>query len=178
MNRFRYCLWLGVVLGLATSVLRADDEPPPFENFKPRAAWQEQRIELPPYPRDDDLQRVPLQLSKFPFELSLDRASLTVGEDQVTRYTAMLESKDGVRNVFYEGIRCATREYRGYAVGASAEFQPLLNSEWRPISARGLDRYRHELARYYLCDEDLRPRSKRAALNQLRQRWQHEDHYF
>ncbi len=176
MNRF-YCYFRRCVLfGVVSTAVCADDDHPVFEDFKPPPEWQEQKVVLPDYPRDEDLQSVPLQLSDFPFQLALDRNSLVVGDDRVTRYTAVLETKDGVRNLFYEGIRCATGEYRSYAIGAGETLQPVLGSDWRPLRQLGVERYRYVLARYYLCDEDRRPRAKREALIQLRERWQHDDY--
>ena len=43
------------------------------------------------------------------------RTSLTVGTDGVVRYTVVVTSPAGARNVNYEGIRCDTYEWRLYA---------------------------------------------------------------
>jgi hypothetical protein len=119
--------------------------------FKEGPKWQEQDVVLPAYPRDDDLIQVPLSTRDFPFTLWIDSASLDVGEDRVVRYTGILRSKTGVDNVFYEGIRCAEKDYQRYAYGSGGEFQRLQSPRWRPIRPVGQERFRSVLMDGLLC---------------------------
>jgi hypothetical protein len=122
-----------------------------WAKFKEGPKWQEQQVVLPAYPRADNLIEVPLSLQDFPFTLWVDSASLDVGDDRVVRYTGILRSKAGFENVFYEGIRCAKKEYQRYAYGSGGEFQPLQRPEWRRIRRVGQDRFRAVLMDGLLC---------------------------
>lgn len=122
-----------------------------WAKFKEGPEWREQEVVLPPYPRDDDLIEVPMSLRDFRFTVLIDAASLAVGEDRVVRYTGILRSENGVDNVFYEGIRCAKKEYQRYAYGSQGRFQPLEQRQWRPIRAVGQNRFRAVLADGLLC---------------------------
>lgn len=122
--------------------------------FDPTAVskWCESDITLPPYPADADLVGVPLSAAET-FKLYIDRASLTLGNDRVVRLTMVIESPSGARNVFYDGIRCDTREHKTYALGASErQWRPLANSQWRFIVAEERNGFRYQLYKHYVCD--------------------------
>lgn len=166
-----------VLLALAGAA-HAVDEYPQFE-YKQGPGWKEQEnIAFPAMPREDDLIEIPLQIATFPFRVYLDRASLSVGEDRVSRYTVVLESAGGVRNVFYEGIRCANGEYRTYAVGVNGEFDAMRNSEWKAITRFGTDMYRYRLEARFLCDVDKRAREPREVLTAIRRDEPHQENYY
>jgi len=99
-------------------------------------AWKEQRLVLPAYPdtTSRDLIKVDLQLNKFPFSLYIDPASVSIGKDRVVRYTAILRSRSGATNVFYEGMRCSKGEYRRYAYGGPPDgFHLSKHSLWQYV---------------------------------------------
>ena len=142
------CLWL-------TAPVSADDGPA-FE-FVEREPWKEQPMELPPMPDGKHYVEVPLQIAGSDLEMFIDEPSLSIGEDGVVRYALLLRSPTGSENLFYEGIRCSTREWRTYAYGDSAGgWSPVDESRaWGPIRNLGVERYRDRLYRYYLCDPAL-----------------------
>ena len=92
--------------------VQLDRDPVTLE--RSREEWKEERTDFPSYPRDADLIR--FEVAGSAYEHYIDRASLSLGRDEVLRYTVVLEA-GRARNVLYEGIRCETREYRtfGYA---------------------------------------------------------------
>ena len=49
--------------------------------------------------------------------LFVDEASVHYGSDDVIRYTMVIVSPSGARNVTFEGMRCETGERRLYAFG-------------------------------------------------------------
>jgi len=118
-------------------------------------AQKQQGIVLPAYPDTDsrDLIEVDLLISRYPFRLFIDPASVSIGEDQVVRYTAIFKSRSGATNIFYEGMRCRKGEYRRYAFGSPDGFQLSANSRWRFIrsSTGGSDRYLKVLGKYFIC---------------------------
>jgi hypothetical protein len=154
LQRFLLLL-LSLLLLVGWPVARAFDEDVYGEDgwakFKEGPKWQQQDVVLPAYPRADDLIEVPLSLHDFPFTLWIDSTSLDVGDDRVVRYTGVLRSEAGVDNVFYEGIRCAKKEYQRYAYGSGGEFRPLQRPQWRRIRPVGQDRFRAVLMEGLLC---------------------------
>lgn len=140
---------------------------PSEEEDKPR--WQEQRADLPAYPDARHYIQVPLDLAGSALQMFIDEPALSVGADGVVRYTLLLRSSRGSENLFYEGIRCATREWRSYAYGASAgKWQALGDTPWRVLRDQGVERYRLELYQYYLCDPAIGPRSRDDMVRRMR----------
>lgn len=115
--------------------------------------WVENKVDtLPPLPQDSNL--LPFEVSgNTPLQFAIDRNSLTVGTDGVVRYTVVVTSPSGARNVNYEGIRCDTYEWRLYA-GLNAD-----HDGWDTTVANGFSRiengelnaYHAALYQDYLC---------------------------
>jgi hypothetical protein len=133
---------------LAASAL---DEPGLYEPGEER--WLEQVPAVPPYPAREALVELPVVTEGERFRYWVDLPSISVGADGVVRYTVVIESPQGARNVFFEGIDCRREDYRIYAYGVDGErLQPVPDGKWRRIEARGALAYRDELFRQYLCD--------------------------
>ncbi len=114
--------------------------------------WKEAEVNLPPYPKDQDLLAVPLSATDT-IKVYIDRTSLSRGADHVARFSLVVESPSGARSVFYEGLRCETREYKTYAVGTPEQtFTPVKQAAWRPIPQPAMNAFRYHLYRDYLCD--------------------------
>ena len=108
-------------------------------------------MDFPAYPKDENLLVLHIQEPKQRFNYLIDSRSLSVGSDSVIRFTLMAESKQGVRNISYEGIRCATKEYKVYAYGdGRGTLKAVRKPKWQRIKPRPL--YRKELYTTYLCD--------------------------
>lgn len=134
--------------------------------FEPGAVekWRESDVPVPGYPVDDDLVNVPLSAADT-FRFYIDRKSLSRAEDRVVRLTAVIQSPRGARSIFYDGIRCDTREYKTYAVGSSeSRWRPNRDAQWQFIDARGLHGFRYQLYKYYVCDATNNPRAPAAIL--------------
>jgi hypothetical protein len=117
-------LWLSLPLWLLASfgaiALDLEDGP----------KWAESAVVLPSQPKDRDLVRFDVsRLSRNAF--FVDSASLSVGDDGVVRYTLVIESPSGIRNVSYEGMRCSTAERRVYAFGGAG-------GGWSPAQQQSL----------------------------------------
>lgn len=114
-------------------------------------AWQESDADLPPYPDEDRLLELSIDNANA-FKYFIDPESVTVGADQVVRYIILLRSRTGSKNVFFEGVRCETNEYKSYAFATGKQLRRLRQSRWRLVSNSGAQRYRYELIAYFLCD--------------------------
>jgi hypothetical protein len=74
-----------------------------------------------------------------------------VGQDRVVRYTLVARSPQGAESVSFEGMRCDTREVRGYATGRADGSWSRRDTPWRKIEARSVQRWHNALASEYFC---------------------------
>ncbi|KVE39896.1 CNP1-like family protein [Burkholderia sp. TSV86] len=119
--------------------------------------WTENKVEtLPPLPQTGNL--LPFNVSQnTPLQFFVDSKSLDVGTDGIVRYTIVVTSPSGARNVNYEGIRCDTYEWRQYA-GLNADhddWDRTVETDWRRIENGELNAYRSALYRDYFCDNKI-----------------------
>lgn len=132
------------------------DSPAPGPQYDPTAVeiWRESAITLPAYPDDRDLLAVSLG-PRDAIKLYLDERSLSRGDDGVARFTIVVESERGARNVFYEGLRCETREYKTYAIGTPGRvLHPVKQPRWRTIPYLEINAFRHHLYKHYVCNDN------------------------
>jgi hypothetical protein len=162
---------------LALTPLHASDpiggSGPPID-FEPEVRpWQEEPTVLPPWPQEEDLLPVPLP-PRDTLRLYLDTRHLARGEtDGVVRFTLIVETPGGARNVFFEGIRCDTRQYKTYAVGGGdsgegRRWLRLADSSWQRIPYFEVDAFRYHLYRFVFCDRQGSPRTPREIRHVLR----------
>ncbi len=113
--------------------------------------WEEQKPQLPPIPAAENLIRVPIDDARG-FEFFVDSASLSVGTDDVVRYTLVARSESGATNISFEGIKCKTRERKLYAIGRTDRtWSPARNPQWTPISELPVNRAQVVLFDAYFC---------------------------
>jgi hypothetical protein len=142
--------------------------------------WKENKVEtLPALPQPGDL--LPFNVSQnTPLKFFVDAKSLAVGTDGIVRYSVVVTSPAGARNVIYEGIRCDTYEWRQYA-GLNADhdgWDRTVENDWRRIENGELNAYHAALYQDYFCSNKMPLGSTnvilenikyhRTALNQLR----------
>jgi hypothetical protein len=130
--------------------------------------WKESKVMIPPYPADANL--VPLPPGpRDTLRVYIDAPSVTLAPDAVLRLTLVVVSSGGARNVFYDGLRCATKEYKTYAFGTDVKtMEPMRGAHWRPIPRFPTNAFRYDLYHDYACDESLLPRSPDDLLHQLK----------
>lgn len=73
-----------------------------------------------------------------------------MGPDGVVRYTLVARSPSGVANISYEGMHCATRSYKIFALGNDGRWSSR-DSEWRVIESKVEQGWHHELRTNYFC---------------------------
>jgi hypothetical protein len=128
------------------------------DHFVPGEAWKEGAVKTPAYPEQDNLLYFPVDAGDSRFKFAVDGKSLSVGEDRVVRFSVVIESTTGVQNTMFEGIRCATGEYKIYAYGTSdKKFVDAKRSKWKPIEfgVSGSMAYRRQLHTYFFCSANL-----------------------
>ncbi len=99
----------------------------------------------------------------------VDPATLLLTSDGVVRYVVVATSPSGVRNVFYEGLRCATAQFKTYGWNSSnGKWQLADKPTWRSIYAHMPSKHALALARNGLCQGDGPAASVEAMVRQLK----------
>ena len=164
---------LSLLVVAAPAVSALDDEPTgwgPKYSEQPDA-WQELEGKLPAYPVKNNLLEVDAGTDGLQYTVYLDEPSLVKGDDNVVRYTVVLVSSTGVRNVTHEGLHCGERKYRRYAYGVDDQWQPLPDSPWKPLRGRGANKYRLVFYEKFICDPTRLNQSARQILDRFRENW-------
>lgn len=139
-------------------------------NFDPSLVkqWKEAPVSVPAAPASKHLVAMPMGPTDT-LKVFVDRASVSRGEDGVLRLTLVVQSPGGARNVFYDGIRCETREYKTYAISVGdARLEPLSASSWQFINILPTNAFRWQLFRHHACDGYSSARSPREFLDTLK----------
>jgi hypothetical protein len=135
-----------------------------FENEKP---WVELSAQLPAYPKAENLVRFNVS-SATRNRYFIDAASISVGEDKVVRYTAVIEAAGGAKNVSFEGMRCETGERRLYAYGQpEGSWSKARNAGWERIKSRSLLSYHKALYEDHFCPGGINVRDAAMAVRSL-----------
>lgn len=132
--------------------------------------WTENKVEtLPPLPNARDL--IGFDVSQnTPLHFAVDGKSLDVGSDGVVRYTVVITSPTGARNVNYEGIRCDTYEWKLYA-GLNADhdgWDRTVANDWTRIENGNLNAYHAALYQDYFCQNKVPMGTTKAILDNIR----------
>lgn len=117
-----------------------------WEREQEERDFREAAVKPPPFYREEDLVEFRVAPATS-FRFYIDRASLSVGEDGVVRYTLVARSPHGAENVSYEGMRCKTGMYRVYALGQRDRSWKTVNLDWQPTDKL----WRRVLRREYFC---------------------------
>ncbi|HEY5790314.1 MAG TPA: CNP1-like family protein [Gammaproteobacteria bacterium] len=144
-------------------------ETRPNMRFAEDEPWREQQVTLPAYPDDGDLLEIKGIPGRSGLTVYLDGRSLSLDGDGVSRYTVVVVSRSGVRNVIYEGLRCRAGDYRNYAFGTPQNsFERREDAAWRTIETSGTFAYRGLLRNEYLCDPHRIALEPQQALRRIR----------
>lgn len=158
-------LILGLLLNLPVAMARDDADNPnqpddltPAEIAEPdpeSAKWREAEIDLPPFPRAQDLLPVRSDAGGPGYNYYIDVNSVSLTDDEVLRYTIVIQSPRGSSNIVYEGIRCATQEIKVLAFGTrGGRFARMPDPRWIYVHTLGPLGYRTALVENYVCDEN------------------------
>ncbi len=105
----------------------AEEESTWNNPFAPKT-FEEAKAMLPPLPQEANL--IPFSVSGTgTLSFAVDSKSISVGKDNVVRYTVVTTSQSGARNVTFEGMRCDAFERKLYAT------LPPGAAEWVPNSS-------------------------------------------
>jgi len=170
-----------LTLLLASSFAQARGDNPIFDGeskgsldeqnspFVERGKWVETDVQIPPYPDNSDLMDLHVDDPGNKFTYYIDEKSISVSDkDYVVRYTMVIESRRGTRNIFYEGIKCNTEEYKTYAFGAGkGKLRARRKPEWKPIHETGYTRFRAHMMQYFFCEWKL-PKPRKTIVDKIK----------
>lgn len=152
-------LLLSLALGPAAWAQLTPDDPD----------WKE--LDVPPPPAFDLGKLVTFEVSAgSSLVYGVDPASIRISRaDGIVRYVMVASSAGGARNVVYEGIRCATGEFRTYArYSAEGGWKTATQSEWRSLFANMPSRYALRFAQAGGCDNGAVPPSVEVLVSRLK----------
>jgi len=134
--------------------------------------WKELEVPIPALAKDSEFKLLAVTEADSRYQYYLAENSISLGTDGVMRYTVAVVSGNGVRNVFYEGLRCYTNEIKTYAYATNrGNFRPALNNRWRPVANKGVRAYQDFLTNGIICDADgyawEAQKARRALLRQV-----------
>ncbi len=148
-------LWLFSAAGLAQA------------QFFGQANWQEGPVPPPPSFSVDRLLTFEGNRNSS-LVYGIDPQTLSISPaDRVVRYVMVATSPSGVRNVFYEGIRCQTAQVKTYARHADGRWILAADPAWQDMVSRP-SRHALELARQGACDNAGTPASVDEIVRALR----------
>jgi hypothetical protein len=131
--------------------------------------WKEAEVPAPP---TFDLKKlVPLEVSPYSsLTYGVDPASLGISRsDSVVRYVVVATSASGTVNAMYEGIHCATGEFKTYArYTPDGHWSWVENSPWRSLFDNMPSKHALRLAKAGACDGAAPVSSVQIWLNQLK----------
>jgi hypothetical protein len=130
--------------------------------------WQEGPVPTPPDFNVERLLRFEVNASS-PLIYAIDPQTLSISPtDRVVRYVVVATSPSGVRNVFYEGIRCPSGQVKAYARHSDGRWQISSDPQWQDMSRRP-SLHAWQLARQGACDSGGTPLNAQDILRALGQ---------
>lgn len=163
---FKAVRWL-LVLGLSLfSVPSSADDG--FDAEFEQKPWAEIEVQLPAFPEDENL--IPFRVGYHTeTKFLIDGNSLSVGSDEVIRYTLLVISASGAKNISYEGMRCETVERRVYAFGRSDKtWSKARSNQWVRLKGSTNNHYVDLFSNYFCVLGDPYVRSADDARRVLR----------
>jgi hypothetical protein len=129
--------------------------------------WQESPI--PPAPAFSVERLVEISMPRYmTLRFGVDPATIVVTGDGVVRYVVVARNPaGGAINAFYEGVRCATEQTKGYARSGGNGWEIASNPEWRSFRTMNSS-YTKSLAQQALCQGGAPRHSVRDMVDRLK----------
>ena len=118
--------------------------------------WAEGKHRIPEFPKEENLIEFFVQATATS-KYFIDLTSISIGEtDGVVRYSMVIKTAGGARNVTYEGIHCKESSYKIYATGRSNDkWSVNPQPEWKVLKSSSLNIHQDILSRYYFCPHNI-----------------------
>lgn len=152
--RGRQWVWAALVLSIVSlPAIAGRGEPDDVGGIPEEKAFKEDAVTMPAFPQDAGLVEFrPRGASNNRYYIDIGTVSL--GEDRVVRYTAVVKSPSGASNVSYEGMRCKDAHYKVYAYGTrEGTWTPARTPEWRALEV-SVTTFEYSLYKDHFCDSE------------------------
>ncbi len=147
---------------------RAQWEGWDYEFDQEKKLWAEIQLKMPAYPKQPNLIEFEAGTAST-HRFFIDAESISVGGDGVVRYTLMIRTSGGATNVTFEGMHCAMREQKYYAIGRSdGTWSRARNPQWRRIEYMEVNRHHGVLYADFFCHGKFPVKSPKEALDLLK----------
>lgn len=134
-------------------LVAAGASPAQSSFFMDNPDWKES--EAPPPPAFDVGKLVTFDVASNPqMVYGVDPSAISISKsDSLVRYVVVATSQTGVRNVMYEGLRCATGEVKTYArYVPPGKWNAVESPQWRSVFEKVPSRHALAFARLGACD--------------------------
>jgi len=147
-----------------------NDSPDLGGGFIEAEKWKESDVTIPPFPVSGDLIKVEVDRVDMPFSFYIDSKNISsITNNDLIRYTVIIESDSGAKNVLFEGLRCQAGEYRTYAYGTyDNKFSKANVSNWQRITDTGFMAHRYNFYKHYMCNDLRAPYSVSEIIRKIR----------
>lgn len=113
--------------------------------------WKESQVPPPPAFNAAKLVTVDVGAASA-LTFGIDPATLSVTKEGIVRYVVVASSRTGALNAMYEGIRCASAEYKVYArYNAGSGWNAVSEPTWQSLYATTPSRHTLRIARAGIC---------------------------
>lgn len=129
--------------------------------------WKEAQV--PPAPPIRTSGLLPLDMGRTTaLKFGVDPASLVISKDGVVRYVMVASSASGATNAMYEGIRCATGEFKTYArATTTGQWNEVQDPQWRSLYDNLPSKHALALAEQGVCNGKSTALSVQAIIHRL-----------
>lgn len=114
--------------------------------------WAEEAV--PPPPAFSKDRTIALDMPSYvSVKVGIDPQTIVVGSDGVVRYVAVMTNASGTMNASFEGIRCASDQFKTYArYTASGAWSVVSDPQWRDMSDNLPSKHTQVFARQAACE--------------------------
>ena len=114
--------------------------------------WAEETAPPPPVFSKDRV--IALDMPSYvSVKVGIDPQTIVVGNDGIVRYVAVMTNSSGTMNASFEGIRCASDQFKTYArYSASGTWSMVSDPQWRDLTDNLPSKHPHAFARQAACE--------------------------
>jgi hypothetical protein len=141
-----------LTLALWMAAMHAAQAQPQTGNGLDNPDWTEEAAPAPPTFSKDRV--IPLDMPSYvSVKVGVDPQTIVVGNDGVVRYVAVMTNASGTMNASFEGIRCASGQFKTYArYSASGTWSTVSEPQWRDLTDNLPSKHPHAFARQAACE--------------------------
>ena len=161
--------FLVMAMNFTAVAMAAGERPYENTNVQDQVEWKE--TEVPPPPAFDVSKLITFDVAaSSALSYGIDPATLQISpKDGLIRYVMVASSPSGARSVLYEGIRCATGEFKTYARYTSdSQWIAATDPQWKSMYQNAPSKHPLRLAQAGACDNAAAAQSAASVVMKLK----------